>query len=400
MPLDESFLVNTKFRYRDPITYPVLPLDALQTSKADAVHIVRPTDQYPVNANYPVFHDQEIRPVCPNLNVPLPSPRPAVFFMVRRHVALVGYRTFLSRDGTYNNDETCPDKGRLEDLTQYLARPEQHFHEQTGFVETDESGVYRLNPAGKQIFRIEDTVISLTSDEAPNYGSFLYRLLPKVIDIAKLDTNLKILLPIEGASVRQFLLMAGINESRLIRQYVEHIYLLDRVIVPSMRNQDLWFDDESLGLFDNIRLRFGQGRGNRRILLSRKDYQRTTSAHGRAMRNEQELRDAVSARDFEIIEPQKFSAVEQVRLFSSASFIVSPSGSGLFNSVFCYPGTNLIDIESEPHWVQGHVRMFASRGLRHGVFEGRPERYEFDVPHQPFTVDVPRLVRRIDQFLA
>lgn len=398
MPLDKAFLDSTTFRYRDPITYPSVSFDGLAHSEHDAICLVRPTSAYPKNHNYPAFHDREAQHVCPDLNVPLPDPRPGVFFMVRRNVALVGYRTFLSTDGTYNNDETCPDKGRLDDLISFLGRPEQHFHEQTGFVATDELGAYKVNTANKQIFKIDQTVISLTSDEAPNYGSFLYRLLPKVVDIAKLDTTLKILVPIEGASIRQFLLMAGIDESRLIRQYVEHVYLLDRVIVPSMRNQDLWFDDESLSVFDNIRLRFGEGRRDRRIFLSRKDFQRTTSAHGRAMRNEEALRNALEARKFEIIEPQKFTAAEQVRLFSSASMIVSPSGSGLFNSVFCYPGTRLIDIESEPHWVHGHVRMFGSRGLNYGVFEGRPDNYSFEKPHQPFTVDIPRLVSRIDQF--
>lgn len=117
------------------------------------------------------------------------------------------------------------------------------------------------------------------------------------------------------------------------------------------------------------------------------------------MINEGELIPRLTARGFEIVEPQHFNAFEQVRLFSSASALLSASGSAFFNVVFCYPGTKMIDIESEPHWVHGHARMFSSRGLRYGFFEGVPSSYEFKQHHVPFHVNVDALMRRLDSFL-
>jgi capsular polysaccharide biosynthesis protein len=118
------------------------------------------------------------------------------------------------------------------------------------------------------------------------------------------------------------------------------------------------------------------------------------------MVNEDELIPQLLKREFEIVEPQKLGARAQIKLFSSASFILSQSGSALYNTVFCHKGTRLIDIESEPHWGQGHSRLFASRGLKYGIFEGRPKTYDFNVHHLPFHVDVPRLLKRVDEFLS
>ena len=39
------------------------------------------------------------------------------------------------------------------------------------------------------------------------------------------------------------------------------------------------------------------------------------------------------------------SILDQVKLFSNAEVIVSPSGSSLTNIVFCNPGTNIIEIK-------------------------------------------------------
>tara|TARA_Y100001972_G_scaffold127299_1_gene183712 strand:- start:602 stop:1561 length:960 start_codon:yes stop_codon:yes gene_type:complete len=319
--------------------------------------------------------------------------------MVRNDVALSGYRALIGVDGEYNLDEAFTSKQIEEIEVGRLGHPEQFRNELIGFCDTSESGVYTLNTSAKEFVHLDETVICLSSNEAPNYGAFLFRIFPKIVEIARLSVDLRILVPMYFPALRQYLLMAGISEHRLIPQYLDRIYLIKRVLVPSIRNRDVWLDDETLAFYDQLRLRHGSAQRGRKIYLSRRDFAKGPSANGRIMINEGELIPRLTARGFEIVEPQHFNAFEQVRLFSSASALLSASGSAFFNVVFCYPGTKMIDIESEPHWVHGHARMFSSRGLRYGFFEGVPSSYEFKQHHVPFHVNVDALMRRLDSFL-
>ncbi len=70
----------------------------------------------------------------------------------------------------------------------------------------------------------------------------------------------------------------------------------------------------------------------------------------------------------------------------------------MFNAVFCRPGTRLIDIESEPHWIYPHTCLFSSAGLRYGIFEGLAVDQDWSVHHKSFHVNIGALRRRIDTF--
>ena len=148
-----------------------------------------------------------------------------------------------------------------------------------------------------------------------------------------------------------------------------------------------------------MRNTYGVPSQGRRLYLTRRTLGAASNAAStRIMRNEDELIQALEAHDFEIVEPSRLSAIEQIRLFSSASMIVGPSGSAMFNVVFCHPGTKLIDIESEPHWIHAHMCLFGSLGLDYGIFEGLTEDRNFSIAHKPFTVDIEALMRRVLSF--
>ncbi|WP_082702410.1 glycosyltransferase 61 family protein [Pseudacidovorax intermedius] len=399
MKITPDRLATQEFRYRNPLTYPRIELSELAGHVSNAIHVIREAGPYPEVTNRAAFHDRAERPVCPDLDVPLPSPRPAVFVMVRNDVALSGYRTLIGADGEYNLDEAFTSKEIEAIEIGRLGHPEQFRNELIGFRDTSEPGVYRLDASAKKFVTIDETVICLSSNEAPNYGAFLFRIFPKIIEIARLQVNLRILVPMYFPTLRQYLLMAGISEHRLIPQYLDHVYLIKRALVPSIRNRDVWLDDETLAFYDQLRLRHGSAQRDRKIYLSRRDFAKGPGANGRVMVNEGDLLPRLAEREFEVVEPQHFNAFEQIRLFSSASVLLSASGSAFFNVVFCYPGTKMVDIESEPHWVHGHARLFSSRGLEYGFFEGVPSSYEFSKHHVPFTVDVDALMRRLDSFL-
>jgi capsular polysaccharide biosynthesis protein len=117
------------------------------------------------------------------------------------------------------------------------------------------------------------------------------------------------------------------------------------------------------------------------------------------MLNEAELVERLIAHDFRIVYPERLSVAEQILEFSSAELVVGPSGSGMFNVVFCHPGTKVIDIESEPHWIHAHRSLFSSCDLRYGIFVGKAVSRNFSAHHQPWKVNIKALIARIQTLL-
>ena len=116
------------------------------------------------------------------------------------------------------------------------------------------------------------------------------------------------------------------------------------------------------------------------------------------MLNEPELVARLTDLGFRIIEPETLSVTDQILAFSSAEMVVGPSGSGMFNVAFCHPGTKVIDIESEPHWIHAHRSLFASCSLRYGIFVGNALERTFEVHHQPWKVNIDALISQIAAF--
>lgn len=379
------------FSYRDPLSLPRGPLPLLLGSNDDVVCVGHSTE--PSAHIFTGRHDTSGRVICADVFKEF-SPNPAPFITARSNVILTGYRMFLARGGQYLTDESFIDPAVT---TQKFGLPGQFQNEMTGFVPTDVLGRYTVSSQGKTHATIDEPVIFLGCDEAFNYGAFTIWTLPKIIEALRLDPASKILLPVFGYTTG-FLECAGVNPRRIIAQDLNCIYSLKRAIVPSARNRNFWLDTETLIFFDAIRERIGEKQRNRKIFISRREFQKTGAGQsGRVMCNEDDLATELAKRGFEIVEPQQLSPASQIEIFSSSALIVGAAGSGLFNSVYCRPGTKLICIESEPHWAAHHARLFQSRGLDYTIFEGTPSSYDFSIHHQPFSVDIPRLLGCIER---
>ena len=73
-----------------------------------------------------------------------------------------------------------------------------------------------------------------------------------------------------------------------------------------------------------------------------KIYIRRNDANYRKIINEADLIEKLRRKDFEIINPQHFEILTQMKIFSNASLIISPHGSNLSNIIFCNTGTKII----------------------------------------------------------
>jgi capsular polysaccharide biosynthesis protein len=241
----------------------------------------------------------------------------------------------------------------------------------------------------------------LASHEPSNYGSWLFRVLPKLHTLTQvhLEEPLRYLVWIGLPSFMEYLNLLDIPDEQVIsHDPTNTIYQLDRVIVPSMRNNQAYLDPESVALFARLRERHGVPvqRGVR-IYVSRVQHSQNGGSE-RIMQNEPELVQRLANLGFRIVEPESLTVPEQIMAFSSAEMVVGPSGSGMFNVVFCHPRTKIIDIESEPHWIHAHRCLFSSCGLRYGIFVGNALDRRFEVHHQPWNVNIDALVSQVDLF--
>jgi capsular polysaccharide biosynthesis protein len=85
----------------------------------------------------------------------------------------------------------------------------------------------------------------------------------------------------------------------------------------------------------------------KKIYVSRRD------SSNRVLENEETIEAELQIIGFEIVQLSGLSLSQQIDLFHSASFVVSPHGAGLTNVVFCQPGTKVLEIHMKDNmnWV-------------------------------------------------
>ena len=78
-----------------------------------------------------------------------------------------------------------------------------------------------------------------------------------------------------------------------------------------------------------------------------KIYIRRENANYRKILNEADLITILRKKGYEIINPQHFDILEQMKIFSNAQVIISPHGSNMSNIIFCQKNTKIIEISPE-----------------------------------------------------
>jgi capsular polysaccharide biosynthesis protein len=387
------------YRHQDPLAFPALGRDDFYASTSPGVFIEAPGNQRQFIRPEPEFHDDpdDVELFSDFQQDSIASYPP--FIATASNVLLTGFRTVISGDGFFFNDESIAGAELKEFLTG-LAKPGP-LNEETGLRCASGRKGFTLDAGNRTVVRIEKPVALLTSAEPSNYGSYLFRVLPKLATLEGLaaQRDLHYLVWAEIDVFREYLRLLGIPARRILAHDTTHtIYELEKVFVPSIRNDQAFLDPESLALFAKLRAQVGVARQRGTYIYVSRTVQSRRGSE-RAMLNETELVERLAKLNFQIVFPEKLTAVEQIRTFSAAELVVGPAGSGMFNAVFCHPATKLIDIESEPHWIHAHRSLFASCGLRYGIFAGSATDRDYTTHHKQWKVNIPALLARIKVFL-
>lgn len=249
----------------------------------------------------------------------------------------------------------------------------------------------------RKTIRLDEQVGLAVSGEPSNWGSFLFRVVPKLAWLKAVGVS-KVLMYSQLPQQRQLAKLLGFSEESIIPHHPNCNYEVNSGIIPSQCHSNGYLDAYAREVFLGLsRSLEGKSRYGRRIYISRRGG--IASTRTRRCLNEEEVCKALLAKGFEIVIPDELSVVEQLAAFANADFVVGPAGAGMFNSVFCRPGTKLIDIESERHWIYAHCNLFSSLGLDFGVFWGKvePALADSGAVHLPFSVNVAALLDRIEK---
>ena len=377
---------------------PSVARGGLWTCPGSGVWIEPPATTRAVERGAPSFHDD---PDCARLFDQLEACRldyPPIFIAAGENIRQIGSRGYLTADGHFFCDEVFTSDAEQQRHLDRLAQPDPFWNEYSGLAPSTGPAQFTFDSQGRSTQHLKGETVSLCSVEGTNFGSFMFRVLPKLAGIADLVQDRRVLVPWSTGTMRDLLLMAGLSQAQIVQQDRSVIYTMDRAIVPALRNPHGLLDPRTVAFYAALRERHGTQTGGRRVYVSRLGWNEmakdSVSATHRVMINEAELANRLEAHGFQIIRPHAMTMQQQIEAFSAADLVVGAAGSAMFNAVFCRPGTRLIDIESEPHWIFAHMNLFGSCGLDYGIFEGKTLNRDSTTPHKPFSVNIDALLER------
>ena len=388
-----------RLRYTAPLSLPQISADMLQTATQASVYVEPPGLDRLLRRYAPEFIDD---PADTGLFAGLDAETytsPPAFITCLQQPTLFGYRALAWGD-RFCTDAAGQPSNETERFLKGLSSEQPFPNEDTGLTPAADGDGFDLDRDARPQRHYPGTAVVLCSHEPSNYGSFLFRLLPKLHAVrAHGLEHLPIVAWTQTPAFLELLRLAGVPGSQVVQHDPHALTTFDRVIAPSLRNPHGFLDPESHALFQQLSRDHSDGRTGRRLYVSRMGQARR-GVSSRQMLNEAEVAEAVTALGFEVIEPEQLSPAEQIAAFAAADVVVGPAGSAMFNVVFCRPGTKVLDIESEPFWIYAHTGLLASCQTRYGLFLAAVDTTDTAPVHRRFRVDVPALVARIAQFIS
>lgn len=383
---------SATLRYRSPLELPNVELSEIGAVRRGIWLPDGPSDRW-LYRGMPAFLDdpactgtlRRLRPVAYTL------PPRAIYSIADAEVT--GFRAVIDGD-RFGTDEIVADDIRLSVKLAALALPDTHSNEATGLAPTGLWGEFHRTAEPRPTRHLTGPHVFLGSHEPDNYGSFLFRVLSKLTLLQGTPFyDLPMVVPQRYESFVRLLELAGVETSRLVVHEPGTVTTTDRAIIPVLPTPHGFLDRQAHSLFQAMAAKVASGQTGRRLYVSRMAH---TQAGGstRVMLNEGELIGALAEIGIEAISPEAMTVEEQVRAFAAADLVVGPSGSGMFNTVFCRSGTRVIDIESEAGWIFAHTGLFASSRLDYGVVVGKCDPADTRPVHRQWEVDVEKVVER------
>jgi capsular polysaccharide biosynthesis protein len=227
-----------------------------------------------------------------------------------------------------------------------------------------------------------------------NYYHWIFHVIPRV----KLITDFPFdLIYVNDYQIfqKEYLNLLGIDKTTIISANNETHIRARELIFTSFLSI---LNDYASDFLRSLATQLGSPRGKvqKKIYISRND-----APNQRYLTNEDEIFSFLQREGFEKYELSKLSVQDQIRLFSSASFVIGLHGAGVGNIIFCREGTRVIEM-FDPGYIHPVMWMQTpSLGLQYGYVLGQgqkdPDRPFWERLKKEMTVDLDKLISLYDQ---
>lgn len=255
----------------------------------------------------------------------------------------------------------------------------------------------------KDAEHISGRTLLASSNEPHNWGMFLLYTLPAVAYFTENRHIYDKLLVFAGhRNMEAMLRLLGVTGAEFILHDCSKAYHLESVDVFRQAQREYAIAPEAKAMFAKLREKVAGSASVpsvRQLYVGR--HRRSIEMNGyRALMNEVELMDRLATMGYSAIDPEYLSPEEQIELFGSARRIVVLGGAGLFNAVFCKPGTKIVDIESSRDHLENHSTILSSMDIDYAMIIGQVDPDDPASHNKRWTVDIDRAAAAIDGFMG
>jgi capsular polysaccharide biosynthesis protein len=188
--------------------------------------------------------------------------------------------------------------------------------------------------------------------------------------------------------------LLGIPDGKLIASDQHPHIMADNIIASTAPrgNHTLvphWLCDYIQSSFVPLAGETEEAQLNVKLYISRSD------SKLRQVENEAELVEALKPFGYRSVVLSQLSILERIKLFSSASSVVSATGAGLMSIMFCKPGTKVIELFHEGFVVEPFYDIATKMGMDYRYIICKSDSLVKDAgqgQHENLKVDLPELV--------
>lgn len=250
--------------------------------------------------------------------------------------------------------------------------------------------------------RVSGQTMFATSDEPHNWGMWLLYVLPAVISFVENRHSYdRLFVYADHPNMRAMLRLLGLRAADVILHDCSRSYHFESVDVFRQPQRDFFVAQEARAMFAGLRETVAGSitvPSAHHLYVGR--HRRTIEMSGyRRLMNEREFMDRLAMMGYSPIDPEYLGPEEQIELFGSERRIVVLGGAGLFNAVFCKPGTKVVDIESNHDHLENHSTILSSMDVDYGIILGQVDQSDPALHNKRWTVDVERAAAAVANFM-
>lgn len=215
----------------------------------------------------------------------------------------------------------------------------------------------------KKVVRVDSPVISVAHGWYDNYYHFTLEVLVKIFLLSTHFPDTTILFPSKVSKFHsEWFELLGLKNLRFMEE--NEVILSPKVISCNFPNRDLNHHHLITPLFrewilDKAKTAPGFGNSSPAPFL----FINREKAAKRRLINQQEVIGVLTERNFRITNLEDHSVLEQISLFQQAREIVSVHGASLTNTLFCEPGTKIVDLIHQDYPVNCFYKLSSILGL-------------------------------------